>query len=81
MDCRFEPAIAGRPDCFAASLVTSQPAQIVAVGCSTSTVIPIGRRRVISGDGELLRVVTIHSTLLLVCALAGRYMGRVVISC
>ncbi|AJK12033.1 hypothetical protein CH60_2472 [Yersinia pestis str. Pestoides B] len=48
----FEPAIAGTGlDCFMLSLVSDivQPAQTVAVGCSTSTVIPIGRRRVISG--------------------------------
>ncbi|AJJ82152.1 hypothetical protein CH56_2904 [Yersinia pestis Angola] len=48
----FEPAIAGTGlDCFMLSLVSDivQPAQTVAVGVSPSTVIPIGRRRVISG--------------------------------
>ncbi len=39
------------PGLFHVSLVSDivQPAQTVAVGCFNSTVIPIGRRRVISG--------------------------------
>lgn len=48
----FEPAIAGTGlDCFMLSLVSDivQPGRPWRLAVSTSTVIPIGRRRVISG--------------------------------
>ena len=73
----FEPAIAGTGwivSCFRWLATSCSQRRPWRLAVSTSTVIPIGRRRVIEWDVKLLRVYcTIRSTLPLVCCPEGRH--------